>query len=203
MEQKRSIEDVEFVGKSALVRVDFNVPFGSEGNITDDARIRASLSTINHILDEGGKVILMSHLGRPKGKQVERLSLRPVASRLSRLLRQEVVMAPDCIGEEVRSMVDDLHQAGVMLLENLRFHPGEEANDPEFADAVAMLAQQRIILMGVETDYSKELADQLSGDVLNVLPEGDRALLVNPQSRYELRQGDALFVIAESEPAKL
>ncbi len=139
MEQKRSIEDVEFVGKSALVRVDFNVPFGSEGNITDDARIRASLSTINHILDEGGKVILMSHLGRPKGQQVERLSLRPVASRLSRLLRQEVVMAPDCIGEEVRSMVDDLPQAGVMLLENLRFHPGEEANDPEFAEQLAQL----------------------------------------------------------------
>ncbi len=139
MEQKRSIEDVEFVGKRALVRVDFNVPLDAEGNITDDTRIRAALPTINHILDEGGKVILMSHLGRPKGQQVERMSLRPVASRLSRLLRQEVVMAPDCIGEEVRSMVDDLPQAGVILLENLRFHPGEEANDPEFAEQLAQL----------------------------------------------------------------
>ncbi len=137
MEQKRSIEDVEFVGKRALVRVDFNVPLDAEGNITDDTRIRAALPTINHILDEGGKVILMSHLGRPKGQQVERMSLRPVARRLSRLLRQEVVMAPDCIGDEVRSMVDVLPQAGVILLENLRFHQGEEANDSEFAEQLA------------------------------------------------------------------
>ncbi|MFV2082335.1 MAG: phosphoglycerate kinase [bacterium] len=139
MEQKRSIEDVEFVGKCALVRVDFNVPLDGEGNITDDSRIRAALPTINHILDEGGKVILMSHLGRPKGQRIGRMSLRPVARRLSRLLRQEVVMAPDCIGEEVRSMVDDLPQAGVILLENLRFHPGEAANDPEFAKQLAQL----------------------------------------------------------------
>lgn len=139
MEQKRSIEDVEFTGKVALVRADFNVPLDNDGIITDDSRIRAVLPTVNHILDEGGKVVLMSHLGRPRGQRVEAMSLRPVARRLSRLLRQEVVMAPDCIGEEVRSMVDDLPQAGVLLLENLRFHPGEESNDPEFAQQLAQL----------------------------------------------------------------
>jgi len=138
--RKKTLEEVSFAGKLALVRVDFNVPLDPDCNITDDTRIRSVLPTINYILDEGGKVILMSHLGRPKGKRVEKLSLKPVARRLSRLLRQDVAIAPDCVGKEVRALVDSLSEAGVLLLENLRFNPGEEANDPAFAKELAGLA---------------------------------------------------------------
>lgn len=140
MHRKKTLEDVSFTGKRALVRVDFNVPLDSDCNITDDTRIRSVLPTVNHILDEGGKVIIMSHLGRPKGKRVENLSLKPVTRRLSRLLRQDVAIAPDCVGKEVKAMVDALPETGVLLLENLRFNPGEEANDPAFARELASLA---------------------------------------------------------------
>ncbi len=138
--RKRTIEDLAITGKRVLVRVDVNVPLDADGNITDDTRIRGVLPTINHVLDSGGKVILMSHLGRPKGSPRPEMTLAPVAKRLSRYLHQEVAISPDCVGAETRAMVDALHEKGVLLLENLRFHAGEEKNDPAFARELASLA---------------------------------------------------------------
>lgn len=136
---KLTIDDLELAGKRVLVRVDFNVPLDEHGRITDDTRILKSLPTVRKILTEGGKAILMSHLGRPKGQVVESLRLRPVAERLGQLLGQEVKMAPDCISQGVRAMVETLGEGGCLLLENLRFHPEEEANDPDFSRELASL----------------------------------------------------------------
>jgi len=135
----RSISDLDLKGKRVLIRVDFNVPLDENGTITDDGRIRAALPTIQHALGKGGRVILMSHLGRPK-KPDRKLSLIPAARRLSELLGASVNMAPDCIGESVKAMVDSLKPGEVLMLENLRFHPEEEKNDPEFAKSLAGLA---------------------------------------------------------------
>ena len=140
MLRKRSLKEIDLKGKKALVRVDFNVPLDSSGQITDDTRIRATLPTINHILDSGGSVIIMSHLGRPRGNPVPSMSLLPVSKRLARLLKLEVKFAPDCIGQEVRKTTDELQPGEVLLLENLRFHPGETSNDPDFARQLAELA---------------------------------------------------------------
>jgi phosphoglycerate kinase len=129
------IRDINVRGKKVLVRVDFNVPFDSEGNISDDTRIRAAIPTINYLLDENARIILASHLGRPKGKVVPELSLRPVAKRLKRLLEKDVIFVEDCIGEKVRNVIDKMKPGDIALLENLRFHEGEEKNDPEFAKA--------------------------------------------------------------------
>ena len=134
------IDDIDIRGKKVLFRFDFNVPLDSSLNITDDTRIRAVLPSINYALDEGARVIIMSHLGRPKGKPVPEMSLAPVAKRLSRLLGKEVRMAPDCIGGEVRKLVDDLKPGDILLLENLRFHSEEEKNDDGFAAELAGLA---------------------------------------------------------------
>jgi len=134
------IDDIDIRGKKVLFRFDFNVPLDSSLNITDDTRIRAVLPSINRALDEGARVIIMSHLGRPKGKSVPEMSLAPVAKRLSRLLGKEVRMAPDCVGGEVRKLVDDLKPGGILLLENLRFHSEEEKNDDRFAAELAGLA---------------------------------------------------------------
>ena len=131
--RKKTLEELDFKGKRALVRVDYNVPLDSSGNITDDTRIRATLPTINHILDSGGSVILISHLGRPKGQVVPSVSLVPVTRRLSRLLQLDVLFLNDCIGDEVRQALDDMQPGAVILLENLRFHAGEVENDPEFS----------------------------------------------------------------------
>lgn len=136
---KLSIDNVDLRGKRVLVRVDFNVPLDENLNITDDIRITSSLPTIKRILSEQGKVILMSHLGRPKGAPVPKYSLKPAAKRLSELLAQEVKMAPDCIGEEVSAVVSAMKEGDVVLLENLRFHAEEEKNDAEFAKALASL----------------------------------------------------------------
>jgi phosphoglycerate kinase len=135
----KTVKDAVLSGKRVIMRVDFNVPL-KEGAITDDTRIRAALPTIRYILDEEGtSLILMSHLGRPKGKVVAELSLSPVAQRLSELLDREVKMASDCVGAEVERLVSDLGSGEVALLENLRFHPEEEANDPGFAAKLAAL----------------------------------------------------------------
>ncbi len=134
---KLTIDDLELKGKTVLVRVDFNVPLDDKRKITDDFRIRAALPTIRKIVNDGGKAVLCSHLGRPKGKWVDKYSLQPVAVRLQELLGQPVQFAPDCIGSEVKKMKQELAPGGVLLLENLRFHPGEEANDPEFARQLA------------------------------------------------------------------
>lgn len=131
------IDEINIKGKKVLFRFDFNVPLDSNSNITDDIRIRAALPTINYGLDENAKVIIISHLGRPKGEVVERLSLAPVRKRLSRLLGKEVQMADDCIGDDVKSMISEMEQGDVVLLENLRFHPGETSNSDVFARELA------------------------------------------------------------------
>ena len=140
MMDKVTIEDLNFKGKKVIVRVDYNVPLNSQGEITDDARIKASLPTIKYLLNGGaGKVILMSHLGRPKGKVVESLRLNPVAKRLSELIGEEVDKLDDCIGEAVSKAISCTDKR-VILLENLRFYPQEKAGDETFARALAHLA---------------------------------------------------------------
>ena len=136
---KLFIKDLDVKGKRVFVRVDYNVPFDDQGNITDDTRIRATLPTINYLLDEGAKIILASHLDRPGGKVLPEFSLKPVVRRLHRLLNKEVKLAKDCIGPEVRKQVDAMQPEDVLLLENLRFHKGEQENDPEFAKELASL----------------------------------------------------------------
>jgi len=135
--KRLSLRDVPLKGKRVLVRVDMNVPVRG-GKVEDDTRIRESLPTIKHIVDQGGKAILMSHLGRPKGRE-EALSLKPVAQRLSSILGKPVRMLPDCIGAKVREEVGKLAPGETALLENLRFYPGEEKNDPTFAKEIATL----------------------------------------------------------------
>lgn len=134
---KQTIEDIEWRGKRAVVRVDFNVPMDKEGNITDDTRIRAALPTILHLVDHGAKVVLMSHLGRPKGNRDLKYSLSPVARHLSKLLKREVAFANDCLGDETAKVVQNLRAGDVLLLENVRFYAQEEKNVPEFAKALA------------------------------------------------------------------
>jgi len=131
------IDEINIKGKKVLCRFDFNVPLDNNLKITDDVRIRAALPTINYALDEGAKVIIMSHLGRPKGKVVPELSLAPVARRLSRLLGKEIHLAEDCIGPAPKKLVDEMKPGCVVLLENLRFHAEEEANDESFAKELA------------------------------------------------------------------
>ncbi|NLE20740.1 MAG: phosphoglycerate kinase [Clostridiales bacterium] len=137
---KKTIRDVGLKGKKALVRVDFNVPMDEEGRITDENRIQGALPTIRYLADKGAKVILCSHLGRPKGEFNLKYSLAPVARRLSELLGREVLMAKDVVGEDARRLAASLKDGDVMLLENLRFHKEEEKNDPDFAKSLASLA---------------------------------------------------------------
>ena len=131
------IDEIDIKGNKVLFRFDFNVPLDSDLNIVDDTRIRAVLPTINYALDENAKVIIMSHLGRPKGEVIKRLSLAPVRRRLSRLLGKEVQMLDDCIGDDVKNAINDMEQGDVLLLENLRFHPGETSNSDVFARELA------------------------------------------------------------------
>lgn len=136
----RSIRDIETTGRRVLVRVDFNVPMDEARNITDAIRLRTALPTLRHIIDQGGKLILCSHLGRPKGNRIEEFSLDQVAKALGKMLNRDVKLAPDCIGEEVEQLVANMHGGDVLLLENLRFHAGETANDPDFSRKLAALA---------------------------------------------------------------
>jgi len=136
---KLSIDSLNLKDKRVLVRVDFNVPLDENRRVTDDRRITASLQTIKKVIKDGGKAVLMSHLGRPKGKIKPEFSLKPAAEKLSELLGQEVKLAPDCIGDEVKKMVNDMKDGEVILLENLRFHSEEEKNDNGFAEKLAEL----------------------------------------------------------------
>jgi phosphoglycerate kinase len=136
---KATVRDIDVRGKRVLERVDFNVPLDGAGHITDDTRIRASLPTIQYVLDHGAALVLMSHLGRPKGKVDAAYSLRPVAERLGELVGRPVQIAPDCVGPEVERMAQALRPGEVLLLENLRFHAEEESNDPQFARQLAVL----------------------------------------------------------------
>src|SRR5216684_7157880 len=138
---KKTVRDIDVAGKRVLMRVEFNVPLEAERHITDDTRIRASLPTIQYLLDNGAAVILMSHLGRPKGEVNKKYSLAPAAQRLSELLGRPVQMAPDCIGPQVEAQAKALQPGQVLLLENLRFHKEEEKNDPEFSKQIASLGE--------------------------------------------------------------
>ncbi|OTA40531.1 MAG: phosphoglycerate kinase, partial [Symbiobacterium thermophilum] len=135
-----TVRDIDVKGKRVFVRVDFNVPL-EDGRITDDTRIRAAVPTIRYLVEQGAVVVLASHLGRPKGKRNEAYSLAPCARRLSELLGRPVVFAPDCIGEEVERLVAEQPPGSVVLLENVRFYPEEEKNDPEFAKKLARLGE--------------------------------------------------------------
>jgi phosphoglycerate kinase len=137
---KLSIDELTIKGKKVFIRVDFNVPFDEHLRITDDGRIRSTVPTINYAIDEGAKVILASHLGRPKGKPDPRYSLAPVAKRLQRLLDKDVIFAPDCIGPQVENLIAKMKEGDVILLENLRYHVEEEQNDESFAQNLAKLA---------------------------------------------------------------
>jgi phosphoglycerate kinase len=136
---KKTVRDIDVAGKRVLVRIDFNVPL-EHGAVGDDTRIRAALPTIQYLIDHKAKTILCSHLGRPKGKPVSAYSLGPVGARLSQLLKREVRTAPDCVGPVVQDLVHALRPGEVLLLENLRFHPEEEANEAGFVRALAALA---------------------------------------------------------------
>ena len=138
----RSIEQLDIGGKRLFVRVDFNVPLDKKtGKVKDDARIRAALPTLRHGIGKKARVILASHLGRPEGKVVPEMSLEPAGARLSQLLGQDVIFADDCVGDGVRKLVGELRDGQVLLLENLRFHPEEEANDDAFARELAALCE--------------------------------------------------------------
>ncbi|WP_394234624.1 phosphoglycerate kinase [Niallia oryzisoli] len=136
---KKSVKDVDLKGKRVFCRVDFNVPM-QDGQITDETRIRAALPTIQYLQEQGAKVILASHLGRPKGQVVEEMRLTPVAKRLSELLSKDVKKADEAYGDSVKSLIADMNEGDVLLLENVRFYPGEEKNDAELAKAFAELA---------------------------------------------------------------
>ena len=137
---KLTIRDVNIRNKRVFIRVDFNVPLNSELNITDDTRIRSALPTINYAIDEGAKIILASHLGRPKGKKNPALTLATVVKRLQRLLNKNVLFLDDCLGPDVEKAINNMESGDVVLLENLRFYPGEEGKDDEFAKKLAALA---------------------------------------------------------------
>jgi len=136
----KTLDDLDFKGKRVFMRVDFNVPLDKERHVRDDLRIRAVLPSLHKVLDSGGRLILASHMGRPKGKVADEFSLRPVAEHLSELLAKPVPLVPDCVGPEVEKQVSLLNDGEALFLENLRFHPEEEKNDPKFSSRLAGLA---------------------------------------------------------------
>jgi len=140
MKNKMSVADLDVKGKRVIVRVDFNVPLDSEGNITDDKRIRGALPTIKYIIENGGKLILVSHLGRPKNGFEAKYSMKPAADRLSELLGKEVILAKDVIGEDAKAKAAALKEGEILMLENVRFHKEETKNDPDFAKELASMA---------------------------------------------------------------
>jgi len=133
----KKLDEIKFTGKKVFLRADFNVPLSKDGKVTDDTRIRATLPTIQKIINDGGRLIVASHLGRPKGKPSPEFSLKPVAETLSKLLNKPVPLAPDCVGETVQQMIQNVKDGELIMLENLRFHAEEEKNDPEFARSLA------------------------------------------------------------------
>jgi phosphoglycerate kinase len=139
MRPKLHVKDMDVEGKRVLTRVDFNVPLSQDGAVSDDTRIRRALPTIRHIIEHGGKAVLASHLGRPKGQRVPSMSLKPAAGKLSELLELEVVMAPDSVGDTTEGLVARMENGDVLMLENLRFHAGETDNETDFARRLARM----------------------------------------------------------------
>lgn len=138
---KKTIKDIEVKNKRVIVRVDYNVPLSADGKVSDNTRILRSLDTINYLLDNGATLILMSHLGRPKGKVKSEFSLKPVAEELSKLIKKDVAMLNDCVGEDVKTHVNNMKNGDICLLENLRFHSEEKNNDPAFAKQLSELGE--------------------------------------------------------------
>ena len=194
---KKTLKDINFKGKRTLVRVDFNVPL-EDGKVTDDTRIQAALPTIEYLIREKARVILMSHLGRPKGKAVDSLRMDPVAKELANAINQEVIKVDDCIGEEPERAVSNMKEGDVVLLENTRFHEGEKANDPEFARQLAELAdvfvndafgaahRAHASTVGV-TEYLPSAAGFLMQRELNALGE----VMENPEHPFVAIMGGA------------
>jgi phosphoglycerate kinase len=194
---KLSLSQVDVKGKRALVRVDFNVPLEERDGrqvVTDDTRIRESLPTINYLREHGAKVILMSHLGRPKGKPVEKYSLRPVAARLQEMIGQPVLFSPDCIGKEAEDVVARMREGEVALLENVRFHPEEEKNDPSFAQALTRLGEIYVN----DAFGSAHRAHASTEGVARILPIAVAGFLMQKELRYlaqELEKPARPFVV--------
>lgn len=194
-----TIDDLDVKGKKVLVRVDFNVPLDENQKITSDFRIKAALPTIRKLLAGGAKVILMSHLGRPKGKRDPKFSLRPVAERLSELLTNKVYFAPDCIGDEVRKMSDNLKEGEILLLENLRYYEEETKNGAEFSAQLASLAdiyvndafgtshREHASMAGVARHFSQRAAGYLLQKELHYLHD----YLSKPKKPYTAVLGGA------------
>jgi len=195
----RRVDQIELKGKRVFIRVDFNVPQDEKNNITDDTRILLSLPTIRFVSDAGGKVILASHLGRPKGKKDPKFTLAPVAERLSKRLGRKAALATDCIGEEVQKQIGGMKEGDVLLLENLRFHPEEEKNDEVFSKALASLcdvyvndafgtAHRAHASTEGMTRFVKTLA---AGFLMMKEVESLEKALVNPQKPYVAILGGA------------
>ena len=195
----RTVDQIEVKGKRVFIRVDFNVPLNEKNEITDDTRIVQSLPTIRSVIERGGKSILASHLGRPKGKRNPKYSLAPVVERLSKLLGRRVVLGSDCIGEEVQKQIEGMKAGEVLLLENLRFHPEEEKNDESFSKALASLcdvyvndafgaAHRAHASTEGMTRYVKTLA---AGFLMMKEVESLQRALVNPQKPYVAILGGA------------
>jgi len=196
--RKLTLEDVPVEGRRVLVRVDFNVPV-ADGVVTDDNRITAALPTIRHLIGRGARVVLMSHRGRPGGAPDARFSMAPVATRLSELLGQSVALAPDCIGSDVRELVQELAQGQILLLENLRYHAGETSNDLGFAAELAELADAYVSdafgvahrahasVVGVAGIVSESVAGQLLQREVETLSRA----LVEPSKPFVLILGGA------------
>jgi len=184
---KKTLDSTAMKGKRVLIRVDFNVPLDENGNVTDDRRIRMALPTIKCAAAAGGRVILMSHLGRPDGKRVESMSMKPTAACLSKLLGSDVTFAPDCIGPEVEKMAAALKGGEILVLENLRFHPGEETSAPDFIQALRQLADV-YVNDAFGTAHRKHASTY---GVPAAMPKGTRAIgfLIEKELKY---LGDAL-----------
>jgi phosphoglycerate kinase len=173
---KKTVADIDVQGKKVIIRCDFNVPLDDNCNITNDGRITKALPTIKHVLDNGGSLILMSHLGRPKGEKNAKMSLTPVAKRLGELLGKDVVLADDCIGPDVRDKAAALAPGDVMMLENLRFNPAETIKDKAAADDAA--------LRGAKDEFAKQiagLADVYVCDAFGTAHRDNASMLTVPQ----------------------
>jgi phosphoglycerate kinase len=197
LKMKKTLKDMDFKGKKVLVRVDFNVPL-KDGVVGDTTRIKAALPTIEYLIKEEAKVLLISHLGRPGGEPKDELRMDPVAKELANLLNKEVKKADDCIGDEVKKAADSLKNGEVLVLENSRFHAGEKKNDPEFAKELASLADLYVndafgaahrahaTTVGV-TEYLPSAAGFLMQRELNALGE----VMENPESPFVAIMGGA------------